>query len=1091
MSIKSTDFAYHEILTDSENIVKDIARLLSLGIESPELKDNSGTIIKPAGPIVNKCWEVVYPARDRNAFTDVEDWNNLLSDEFKKVTEEQISRIDDTVILKTTTLPKQIDTNTTSSSIGTNKDLEVSSITMYLEIYMPKYLCDSENEDPFTQREGTIPTVVDINGVSSGNMRVARNYHHLFMRIFDKPNKDCSGPADNSIDPSTRDVTIWNSRSSNWTKLSWYTDFEEKFKADLTGKSTRGMLDGVVRVPVLEGLTNESKIKLWANVNRSRVILGCMGSPNVDFSDNRYLIGCAYIGQIESFDFSKNDTAGNFGIFATSSTSPAMGRTTVNIRSSKPAIINNKTCEVTPGDGIVGSGTRLEFKSNLTIFNPGTVYKKQVMELTNIPYDYNSPNGGTLWGDRYVDTSTIRVYTSFTAQPNAIKYIAQNGQEVIKSIGIQSTATFSPTVEYDENDRTKLQIALPLKDILTSLIGKNETSNVISGSKIQFGEYYNETFMPVIMNMTYNFSYYTEYTTIVAGVTRDKYGNSVSENYDKTYGKNTATGVTDFAMYATFTKDYFQKHYLYFASTEQYMQKELYGKSVYTDEYFADRIKIVHSSEGPRGMLDGIITIDTSSLNPFDELIVNKDFKKYKDEPEEAYIFLPITAPYCPFANSPNGRHGIGILKEYIYPIPTTNKEIVEFALDELNKRYGSLEDLMENFALLTTSKYGATVTWMSSNPDIIEISKNGSEALVTRPEYSEGSTNPKVLLTASVSCGVGKDIVTKEYTKEVVVRMKALTDSQAVNLDLSKITVPSIIDEPQDIELVTEGENGVTITWSSSIVDTITPDGKVNKPAAGSPDVVVKLTATGTKGAETQSKEFSVTVKPWTKQQMLDDAVARATWDLIKGINTDSQAITNDLVLPDTIGQGVSATWSSDSANLDIATGAITRPTYTQGQTTLTVSCTLTVDGLTKTVVLPVLIIAPLPMTDAEAVTAAKAKLESSIFLGDNESVSKITNNLYLPYLLDDAQLSRVTINWSTVDANGPHDEITSPYLTIIAGSLNATGAVVRPETVDGNASITLKATISCGAITESKYFDLVILAKELVEETPDGSGN
>ena len=114
MSIKSTDFAYHEILTDSENIVKDIARLLSLGIESPELKDKSGTIIKPAGPIVNKCWEVVYPARDRNAFTDVEDWNNLLSDEFKKVTEDQISRIDDTVILKTTTLPKQIDTNTTS-----------------------------------------------------------------------------------------------------------------------------------------------------------------------------------------------------------------------------------------------------------------------------------------------------------------------------------------------------------------------------------------------------------------------------------------------------------------------------------------------------------------------------------------------------------------------------------------------------------------------------------------------------------------------------------------------------------------------------------------------------------------------------------------------------------------------------------------------------------------------------------------------------------------------------------------------------------------------------------------------------------------
>ena len=81
MAIKSTDFVYHEILTDSENIVKDIARLLALGTESAEIKDNSGTIVKPSSPIVNKCWEVVYPARDKNSFPDVEDWNNLLSQE--------------------------------------------------------------------------------------------------------------------------------------------------------------------------------------------------------------------------------------------------------------------------------------------------------------------------------------------------------------------------------------------------------------------------------------------------------------------------------------------------------------------------------------------------------------------------------------------------------------------------------------------------------------------------------------------------------------------------------------------------------------------------------------------------------------------------------------------------------------------------------------------------------------------------------------------------------------------------------------------------------------------------------------------------
>ena len=74
--------------------------------------------------------------------------------------------------------------------------------------------------------------------------------------------------------------------------------------------------------------------------------------------------------------------------------------------------------------------------------------------------------------------------------------------------------------------------------------------------------------------MTYTFSYYTEYTEQTGGAKRDKFGNPVSSTLDTTYGKNTANGITDFAMYATFTKDYFQRHYFMFAATEEYMQKE-------------------------------------------------------------------------------------------------------------------------------------------------------------------------------------------------------------------------------------------------------------------------------------------------------------------------------------------------------------------------------------------------------------------------------------------------------------------------------------------------------------------------------------
>jgi hypothetical protein len=83
---------------------------------------------------------------------------------------------------------------------------------------------------------------------------------------------------------------------------------------------------------------------------------------------------------------------------------------------------------------------------------------------------------------------------------------------------------------------------------------------------------------------------------------------------------------------------------------------------------------------------------------------------------------LPVTAPYCPFANSPNGRYGIGILKEYIYPVPTTDQEIVDFAIDELTKKYKDIDEVIADFALLEQSQYGAKITWTSTNINLIDI---------------------------------------------------------------------------------------------------------------------------------------------------------------------------------------------------------------------------------------------------------------------------------------------------------------------------------------------------------------------------------
>jgi hypothetical protein len=802
------NFAYHEVLTDSDNAVKDIARLLALGVESEEIIDDSNIVVKPAVPIVDRCWEVVYPKEDRTKFPNIADWDNLLPEEYKEVTDYKISQIKDTVILKTRTIPKDIKVNN-STAMGVNQDLNKDSIEMYLEVYMPPYLCDSESADPIKQRDGFEPKVNDVNGMTATTMntRTARNYHHLFMRIFDNINAAGDGPAENVIDAVTRDVIKWNSRSSAWSKLSWYTDFEDKFRAPLIAQPQLGMQLGTVRLPVMAGLTSESKIKIWANINASRVVLGVMGSPNVDFGDNRYLIGCAYIGQIDSFDFSLNDTAGNFGLFCTSSTSPAMGKTDIKIRPSKPAIVSGTT--VTPGAGGTGSGTALPFKSGLSLFNPGTTYDLMAMELSSIPYDYTQPNGGVYWGDRYIDKATVSLNVWFDNAPGIIEYTNASGALVSKTIGISPSVTITPTVEVDPLDRKKVKISLTLENLLKALIGPAETALALAGTGIKFRWYYSYYGRWDIanLNMTYNFSYYTEYSVQTGGVKRDRFGNPVAAILDTTYGKNTANGITDFAMYATFTKDYFQRHFFMFASTEEYMQKELYGKSSYTGEYFADRIKVVHSSEGPRGILSGMITIDTSSLYPFDELIVNKDFEKYKDKPEELYIYLPVTAPYCPFANSPNGRHGIGILKDIKYPVPVTDEQIVDFAIAELQRKYADLGYVVADFALLDTSQYGATIDWTSTDSTLIEI------VAATTPTTASITSVSVAPTTATVANGA-----TKQLTATVTVTGGA---AQTVTWTSSDATNKVTVDATGLVTVDAAAASGTYTITATSTVDT------------------------------------------------------------------------------------------------------------------------------------------------------------------------------------------------------------------------------------------------------------------------------
>lgn len=746
------EFRYHEFYTDSENFVRDIARLLALGISTDAIADENGEIIRPSLPMVESNWTIVYPAIDKRQFPDVEDWERLTPEEYEIVTLWQIAQITDSAIIKTKTLPKSFAKTANLSGFGFNDDLNKESCEMHLEVYMPPYLCDTETDDPLLQKTGFVPKVLDPRSYDpdNPNTKIIRNYYHAFFRIFDTINETGDGPMENEMDPVTNEVRRWNSRTSEWSKLSWYNDFEDKYIAELIGKPERGMLDGSVRMPIEPGISMQTKIKLWANVNRDRLVLACMGSPNIDFSDERYLIGCAYVGAIDSFDFSINDTAGNFGIFTTSSSVPSIGETTVKTRPARPVgepvKIENPSSpgSMIPDPTVPVDGPTAPFwtVTNLKSFNldtlPAIINLDAVTEFTmpitpilsDVPKDPTRPNGGPSWGTTYIDENSVRLSINVnfkrTSTPDryseshwGFTYIDTTGRSVTTNVTSTTVTSYAPKpieissfeVVVDPNNRKSVKVVIDAEGLLQELKATFGIPVDIKGF---------ECLKMDAVRVAFNL--YTQYTTQTGGVTRDRFGNIVGIEYRTRYGKNSANGTTDFAMYHTFGKDYFQKHHFMFTSTEEFMQKELYGKSVYTGEYFADRIKVVHGSEGPRGILKAMITVDTSSLYPFDELIVNKDFKKYENEPEELFVYLPVTAAYCPFANSPNGRHGIGILKEIRYPIPETDEDYVAYAIRELQRKYGDLHYVTDDIKLISQSEYGVEITWESSDPTTITI---------------------------------------------------------------------------------------------------------------------------------------------------------------------------------------------------------------------------------------------------------------------------------------------------------------------------------------------------------------------------------
>lgn len=482
------------------------------------------------------------------------------------------------------------------------------------------------------------------------------NNHYLLMRLFDDLNDEGDGPSE-TVYNDKGEVVVQRAHVSDFCKLSWYQDFEEIYQDEVDADvSTNTVSDGTLLVPLqTAGLNGETKIRYWLNTNNDRFDLIIMGNPSLDYSRDRHLISACYCGKIDSFDFSVNDTAGNFALFVSSSTEPCKSELTKEK--------NYSSIDYTGNDY-----TSPEF----TAFLQNAYSNKCIEGVTE--YYVQLPEG------RYYNKSLWPKYIILDA----------NGIPVTELKTVYQ-------INYVEDNQAVISIHQSYDSNYTLYIG---------------------------------YPYYEEKVVLNSGVERDLFGNVVNVKKTDTYGLNTSDGTTSIMMYHTQSKAYYQKHHMMFTTTEEYMSKVMYGKSMYTNEYYADRIKVTHGNDGPRGMLNDMLVIDNSSLYPFDELVINKDFEKDPEEYEETYVYFPVTAPFSPLSDSPNARYGVAIKKNEIEPNFADEKKIVEIAIDELRLLANeSWWGISSNIYPLSKTSNGSTVLWsVAPNSKWMETEDNKTE---------------------------------------------------------------------------------------------------------------------------------------------------------------------------------------------------------------------------------------------------------------------------------------------------------------------------------------------------------------------------
>ena len=305
-----------------------------------------------------------------------------------------------------------------------------------------------------------------------------------------------------------------------------------------------------------------------------------------------------------------------------------------------------------------------------------------------------------------------------------------------------------------------------------------------------------------------------------------------------------------------------------------------------------------------------------------------------------------------------------------------------------------------------------------------------------------------------------------------------SMTNSESVATDAGDLSVKiggtdsDINNITTSLPLTTLGENGSTITWSSSNIAVIANDGMVVRPAFIGGNAVITLTATITKGGVTETKTFTVTVlktPPNDTEAVTADKASLVDATILGLTNVDLNHITGNLTLPATGSSGTAIAWSSDNTAIITNAGVVNRPAYGAGDSSaITLTASITKGSEAPQTVTFSLIVIKTPQTDAEAIAADKVSLVNNSIRNLNADLSHVSTNLVLPA----TGSSGTAITWSS----------------------NNTGVIAHNGTVSSripDTTVIITATISKGTSTDTKPFSIIVLGTGTPNLTYTGIGD